>query len=552
MLWTTTTSSIHYPERAKLVMHQVREGCAALVRDSPRELWNVYLLKFLDSCAYFSLSIVFTLFLSHDFGYSDVQAGAIYGAWGAFITMYGLATGVVVDQMGVAMSLRMGFSVSLLSRCLLFATTSRRMMWLNIGCLLPLGNCLGIPVLTIGIRRYTKVQNRGFAYGLFYVVMNLAALMSGPIVDICKRIFQLDKNKEKETGGATNNSSQEGDFAEKEWEWNQYRMVMFTGIIANVLAVMTTFTIREIRIQEDSPNVVANAEEDALDEPHLPNTSTSSNQSAGSQASVRVEAASTHSDQPCSNVTSFTPIKASARKILQETLQTKSFWRFLVVCLILINVRMIFRHLDATFPKYMLREFGESVPYGTIYSINPAIIMILVPITTAATSHVEPLVMIHAGSYVSALSVFFLAMSTSIPACILFVVTLSIGEAIWSPRLYDYTMSVSEEGREGTYMALSSAPLFLAKLPVGFLSGYLLQEYCPAEGERRSKLMWLIIGMTTATSPMFMTVFWRFISHKDKSNVEARAGHDPLESPNTKGGRYTELTSNPNNVPTLN
>ena len=97
----------------------------------------------------------------------------------------------------------------------------------------------------------------------------------------------------------------------------------------------------------------------------------------------------------------------------------------------------------------MVREFGPDVPKGRVYSINPALIIILVPIITAATSAVDPLIMIHYGTYVSALSVFFMAFSTSIPACVLFVITLSIGEAVWSPRLYDYTMSVAQEGREG-------------------------------------------------------------------------------------------------------
>ena len=131
-------------QRAKLVLQQVLDGCSSL-KDSPSELWKVYLLKFLDSYAYFSFSILFTLFLSHDFGYSDVTAGTIYGAWGGFITIYGLATGVLVDTMGVAKSLRLGFLCSFVSRCLLFTTTSRGMLWFNIGCLLPLGNCLGIP-----------------------------------------------------------------------------------------------------------------------------------------------------------------------------------------------------------------------------------------------------------------------------------------------------------------------------------------------------------------------------------------------------------------------
>ena len=45
------------------------------LQGSPNELWKAYALKFLDSYSYFSLSIIFTLFLSADFGFSDVHAG---------------------------------------------------------------------------------------------------------------------------------------------------------------------------------------------------------------------------------------------------------------------------------------------------------------------------------------------------------------------------------------------------------------------------------------------------------------------------------------------
>jgi hypothetical protein len=171
---------------------------------------------------------------------------------------------------------------------------------------------------------------------------------------------------------------------------------------------------------------------------------------------------------------------------------------------------------DGTLPKYMVREFGEGTPKGKVYAINPAMIIVLVPMITAATSSVDPLVMIHWGTYVSALSVLFLAFSTSLWACVMFVITLSVGESLWSPRLYDYTTSVAVEGREGTYMALSSAPLFLAKLPVGFMSGKLLQRYCPehlGEGEvRHSKTMWQIIALSTIISPVLITLLWGYIS----------------------------------------
>ena len=82
-------------------------------------------------------------------------------------------------------------------------------------------------------------------------------------------------------------------------------------------------------------------------------------------------------------------------------------------------------------------------------------------------------------------------------------------------------------------MALSSAPLFLAKLPVGFLSGYLLERYCPEEGERHSQTMWGIIGLLTLSSPLLLTVLWGYVSQKDTNP----AGDSPPHA------RYTELRS---------
>jgi len=453
------------------LLTKVVQGFVSL-QGSPPELYWAYALKFLDSYSYFSFSIILTLFLSDDFGFSDVEAGTVYGAWGAFITIYGLLTGMVVDNLGVAKSLKLGFFISLLARIGIFITTSRKILLFHIFFTLPIGNCLGIPVLTTGIRRYTNESSRGFAFGLFYVIMNVAALLSGPVVDILT-IWYTGENSD----GADQDAESNG------WSLTSYRAVVLTGMIANLIACGISLTIREIKLDSENSND--------------------------------------------GSVSDFSPTGGSFFQILRETVKAPSFWRFLVVCLVTLNVRMIFRHLDATLPKYMIREFGEDVPKGTIYSINPALIIILVPIVTAATTEVPPLNMIHFGAYISAISVFFLVASTSIGACIMFVTVLSIGEAIWSPRLYDYTMSVCREGREGTYMALSSAPLFLAKLPVGFLSGYLLERYCPEEGERHSQTMWLIIGLMTATSPVLLTVLWGYVSKKDEEEDQ----------------RYTELSA---------
>ena len=41
-----------------------------------------------------------------------------------------------------------------------------------------------------------------------------------------------------------------------------------------------------------------------------------------------------------------------------------AFWRLLVISLIVaLGTRATFRHLDATFPKYMVRQFGADTPH---------------------------------------------------------------------------------------------------------------------------------------------------------------------------------------------
>ncbi len=471
---------------------------------------------------------MFTIFLSQDFGLSDVEAGTIYGAWGALITVFGLFTGTIIDRLGVAKSLRIGFVLSFITRVMLLLCTSKNVLLFCTLVTLPLANCLGIPVLTIGLRRYTNNENRGFAFGLFYVIMNFGALIAGPLVDILTRYYNNNSSSSDSNSYGDGNDEgadlgTNGEYYEDsttaataEWSMTSNRAIILSGVIANFFAVFVAFSVREIKVDANSVNTADEMEDESV----VDNRSFITSNSHDSNSKTN------------KTVSSFQPIQGSSTlNILKETARSPNFRRFLLVVLLTLNVRMIFRHLDGTLPKYMMREFGENTPKGAVYSINPALIIILVPIITAATSSIDPLVMIHYGTYVSAVSVFFLVLSTSLPACVLFVITLSIGEAIWSPRLYDYTTTVAPEGREGTYMALSSAPLFLAKLPVGVLSGILLQKYCPEnleEGEERhSKTMWLIIGLMSISSPLMITFFWSYISGGDRvgagnTNVETR------------------------------
>ena len=93
----------------------------------------------------------------------------------------------------------------------------------------------------------------------------------------------------------------------------------------------------------------------------------------------------------------------------------------------------------------------------------------------------------------------------------LFIALLSVGESIYSPRLYEYAAAIAPKGQEASYMSLSYLPFFLAKLPVAMFSGVLLARFCPETGPRHSATLWLIIALTTTVAPVGLLVLRRYI-----------------------------------------
>lgn len=203
--------------------------------------------------------------------------------------------------------------------------------------------------------------------------------------------------------------------------------------------------------------------------------------------------------------------QANPLLIAREVMKARSFWLFMAFVALLTMVRLIFQHAHLTWPKYSLRAFGEDFPFAWYWSINPAMIIVLTPIVTALTRHMRPYPVIVIGAILSSLSVFAMAMSTSITASVVFIVTLSLGEALWSPRLYEYTATIAPRGRESSYMGLAEVPLFLAKPVVGFFSGWALTRWMPEEGARNPETMWLVIGLMTIAAPVAMLFLRRRI-----------------------------------------
>ena len=146
--------------------------------------WMLMVLKFLESFTYFALSQILVIFLHSELGCTDIEAGFVYGIWGVCITLFSLILSCVNDSLGVRRALMVGFVCEVIGNISLALARTKVVAFTLLFSILPIGSCLGIPMLTIGVKRFTNSKNRGFAFGIFYTTMNFGALAAGPAVDL--------------------------------------------------------------------------------------------------------------------------------------------------------------------------------------------------------------------------------------------------------------------------------------------------------------------------------------------------------------------------------
>jgi hypothetical protein len=98
--------------------------------------------------------------------------------------------------------------------------------------------------------------------------------------------------------------------------------------------------------------------------------------------------------------------------------------------------------MDQLLPPFLERNYGEDVPIFLIHSLNMWIGMFGPSLAAALTMHLEAFEVMLPGLWVMALSPAWLAFDPSVEAAVCWIVFLSLGEVLWSPRLSAWIASV--------------------------------------------------------------------------------------------------------------
>jgi MFS family permease len=471
----------------------------AVLRSAPRELWIILAAYVMENVAYgLGASSVLSLWMSSDLGFGDQKAGVLIAVYSTVVTLATVLVGSLTDAAGIRRTFLLGFIVCLIARVVM-TIAGVPAIAIPFGLFLQaFGLALMQPVMAAAMRRYSTTQQRSLAFSLYYALMNLGYFIAGWLFDSVRNAL-----------------GEHGSWIVPVWDesLSTYRVLILCSAVFTVPGLIITWLFLREGVEATDQGVVITP------------------RSAKGGAKLNPLAALIRTMRE-------TAVKTA--QIFIALLSQPALYRFLIFMLLIVGVKLIGYHMAFTFPKFGLREIGEGAPIGRLYAVlNSGLIIVLVPIVGALTSRFTAYRMITLGTFIAASSVFFLAMPVHwfkpladgwlgdliahrwlhltgevnpwLVSICLFVAMLSIGEALWSPRLWEYAAAIAPKGQEASYMAMSFLPYFGAKFVVGTLSGAMLQRFCPAEGPRDSATMWLLIGCMALITPVGTFLLRRFI-----------------------------------------
>ena len=192
-------------------------------------------------------------------------------------------------------------------------------------------------------------------------------------------------------------------------------------------------------------------------------------------------------------ITSNTP-----RVDVGEILNQKRYWKTLaVIVLSAIPLGAAF-FPGIVLPIYMDRELGSTTGYGLYFALYSFMLGVFSILFSFITNYMGLYDCIVIGGLITAAGPLVFTVGNDHITIGVYIIITAIGGSIIEPRIFDYNGFASVKGHEGFYYGIASIGYAFTAIFTGFVSGYLLDEYCPKNEERECWKMWT--GLTCLCS----------------------------------------------------
>jgi len=463
---------------------------------APRGLWITFGLKMVIVTAYKLLNVVITSWAIKDLHLNDGQAQWVFAIWGTFIMVATVLSGSLTDAIGMRRTLMLGMVLSVVFRSVMFTSTN---VWVALVFgMLPaaVGEAFCTPVLVAATRKFTTAEQRSVAFSIFYAIMNAGFLVAYFFRDSAFSALPPDQNGMVSFAGMP---------------LSQERVLIFVSVALELFMLPLLLLLR------------ADKGEEGTIQASRPELGFLENLSATLRNTAR-----------------------DTGKQLLGLVSHPGFGRLLTFLAMIGLLKIVFGTMDSVLPTFAEREIGMEGRdrVGRFNAVNSVLILVLAPLIGVLTRRRPAYSMVIVGGLVTAASFAFMALPARlftgladgwlgdavghgylgiqgvihpyIVMIVLWQVVFSIGEALYSPRVYEYAASIAPKGQEASFASLSYIPLLMSKLATGALFGGIMEHYCPASGPRDPGGMWMIVGILVLMAPLLLLVLRPFIRMKEE------------------------------------
>ena len=249
--------------------------------------------------------------------------------------------------------------------------------------------------------------------------------------------------------------------------------------------------------------------------------------------------------------------------------------RLMALTIIIAGFWTVQHQLYATMPKYVIRTVGESARPEWIANVNPLVVVICVIFITQWMRRKKAITSMTIGMFIMPFSAFAMslgpwlqdAFGMSIAGLHPFTFTLVVGialqglaECFISPRFLEYFSLQAPKGEEGVYLGFSHLHSFFSAIFGFFISGFLLDKYCPdrsalPEGLSQTEIavyyenahhIWYYFVGIAAVAGIALVVYTAICRAIDRRNADAVNAVDASEpKPNLKDDSQPPLHTSP-------
>jgi len=502
---------------------ELGETFVAFVK-APRALWGINVPYILEGLVYFGILTILGKYCSENVKLSDVYAGWVYGGVTGGITFAMLILGGVTDKIGVRTSLALALGTMAVGRVLISLSgtiplgsgVGSPMFFLMITGLLLMVVAYGLfqPAAYAGVKRYTNPKTAAMGYAVIYSLMNLGAFIFGPISSFTRHRFETVFPPNGLTAVF--------------WVLTAITVLSTLLVLLIITKKVDRHAVERVKRETEEMNREAGKTEKEPSSDSITEKSKINNIPflilvlIALATLVLFISALTHK-------TSLSPTVAGSFFLISLIIAGWEYlrhrpdhpfrdMRFVFFIFILIPVQTLFAHNWLTIPYYLDRAFvgtWVSRNFEILSNLNPIIIFIITPIIAGLTARANVYRMIILGTLVMAAPTFLLAIGPYAIPFVLYIVIMSIGEAMWQPRFLQWIAEIAPEGKTGAYMEIGQFPWFLTKLITSLYSGYFVANYIPRPSsgmELRTGQMWFIYSLIALISPAALLLARKWMS----------------------------------------